>query len=227
MKTDNQNLPQSEDTQANVGTNEVATDKAAKRTIFKSSMIFVGAFVALLLAVMAFCYFGHRSAQSDINAVDAKSLAVLPGDSVAMAQVMDEYAALADGSYAANMRAKLITANYLYGNGDYQGAIDALDGFSSKSIIATVGVFCLTGDCYANLDKNDEAIEQFEEALAEAEGNSQLEPYVLNKLANLLHVKGDFAKEAEVRQQLLNKYPGYNSQSVMEAEYERAVAANK
>lgn len=209
MENTNPNLPENNEEQVNLGTLDPKADLIRNKNLFKKSLIFAGSFVVILLAVLAWQYFGNRSAQTKINKADTALLTA--NDSTQYAQALAAYDKAAnDGSYAANMRAKLMAATNKYTEGQYEAAIKVLDGFSSKSTVANVGAYCLRGDCYVNLDKNEKAVSEFETALKEAGNNPELAPYVLNKLANVYHVMGNAAKEKEVLTKLQKDYPAYD-----------------
>lgn len=194
---------------------------ANNKNVFKKAMIFVGAFALVLIVILVWQWMGSRSqnnaiAQADIALINAT-------DSASNAKAYEMYKVVADDAgYKANERAQIITAEKLYQDGKYEEALEYLDKPAVESPVVATGIYCLKGDCYANLDKYDEAVEQFENALNEADNNPELTPYILNKLANLYHVKADYAKEIETLKRLQTEYPGYNA--TVQSEIARAEA---
>lgn len=206
-----------------MGAHNPQVDLARNKNLYKKSLYFAGAFVVILLIVLTFQYLGHRSAVKEVAKADTALLTAQ--DSAQVQAAMDLYKKAADGSYAPNMRAKIVSAEYQYGEGNYEEALKFLEGVKVKSPRVAAGVFLLRGDCYVNLDKLDEGIAQFEDALAEAGNNPELAPYALTKLANVYRVKGDYAKEAEMLQRIMTEYPEYNTN--IESDLARAQAAAK
>lgn len=134
------------------------------------------------------------------------------------------YKKIADGpSSTARDRARLMTAVKYYEDGKYQEAINYLDGTSVGSEIIQTGVYSLKGDCYANMDKLDDALACFNKALGEASDNPQLVPFILVKMANIYRAQKNYEKEYEVYSTLRTDYPGFMYD--VDKYYERAKAA--
>lgn len=203
-----------EDTTKNLGNaaNEAPETKSDMRRnakLFKQSLYVAGAFVVILIAVLTFRYFGDRNAIKEAAKADLMRMEAT--DSTSQAAAMAATKKVADaGSYRANQRMQILVANDAYNKGDYKTALEYLSKPDLKSIIITTGIYCHKGDAYVNLGEYDKAEAEFAEALAEAEGNQILTPYVLQKQANMYRAKGDKAKEAEALKRLQSEYPDYN-----------------
>lgn len=205
---------------------EPKANLAHNKNIFKKSLIFLGGFVAVLIVILVWQWLGNRSQNSAIAQADIALTTAT--DSASTAKAFEMYKTVADdGGYKANERAQIITAQKLYQDGEYEQALEYLDKPSVESPVIAAGIYCLKGDCYANLDKYDEAVEQFEEALDEADNNPELTPYILNKLSHVYHVKGDYAKEIEVLTRLQTEYPNYNPTVKSEIARAEALAGQK
>lgn len=204
---------------------ETKIQMASNRNLFKKSLIFAGGFVVILLAILAFRYFGQNSAQKDFEQVQLQGMKIAPNDTAAVEKYYQDLKKVADnGSYAANQNAKIQYATYLYTEKeDYKQALEYLDGVSPKSAVVATGVESLKGDCYVNLGEYDKAIDCFEDALDEADENPELTPYVLNKLANVYAVSGKFDKQLEVLEKISKDYPAYSQ--TIDAQIARAKAA--
>lgn len=223
METRKQNNAEPEFEIPGMAAHEPQVDLARNKNLFKKSLYFAGGFVALLLIMLVWQWFGNSRHNNNVAEADLAYLTAT--DSTTVAQSFEMYKQVADAAgYKANERAQLMTAAKLYQEGNYEEALEYLDKPGVESPVIATGILCLKGDCYANLDKNDEAVEQYEKALAQADNNAELTPYVLRKLANLYHVKADYTKEAETLKQLQSDFPAYNTNVDIEAEIARAEA---
>ena len=165
----------------------------------------VAAVVALVLIYM----FAIRrpGIENANNAIAQADLELINGnDSTALVQyqhVADEY------GYDAGNRAALNSAIILYKQGKYQEALDYLQKYSSKENVIGATAKALEGDCYVNLDKFDEALSCFEQAVKISDENPSLTPYFLMKEANVYNAQKNYTKEAEAYQTILDKYPAF------------------
>ena len=128
-------------------------------------------------------------------------------DSVAAAQykeVADKYKGDAAGNLAA-----LSAGEALYNQGKYQEAAEYLKRFSSKDAVLDANAMVLTGDCYVNLKKYDEALECYRKAVRKADGNSQIVPRTLLKEANVYDEQKKFDKALECYTTIKNDFPEF------------------
>lgn len=120
--------------------------------------IFWGIGAILVVAVFAMSYlFIYRNprVQKSYEAYNKVEINAMGNDSVAAAQ----YKEVADkfkGSAAGNLAA-LSAGEALYNVGKYEEAAKYLDRFDSDDEILNANALVLTGDCYVNLKKYDEA----------------------------------------------------------------------
>ncbi len=175
--------------------------------------------VVIVLAIGGLIYWMHSAGNSKANeAIGAADVEM--NDSIKFAM----YKKIADdGSYKANERAKLMVAIKYYQDGKYKEALSYLDEASVGSDIIQTGAYSLKGDCYANLNKLDDALDCFKKALSEADNNPQLVPFILFKEANIYRAQKKYSEELEVLTTIRQEYPGFIND--IDKYYERAKAA--
>lgn len=142
------------------------------------------------------------------NSVETEQLV----DSVAAERYMgvaDQY----KGDVAGNLAA-LNAGELLYDEGRYADALEYLKRFSTKDDVLASNALVLTGDCYVNLEKYDEAIDSYQKAIRKANGNPQIVPRVLLKEANVYDAQQNYAKALECYQMIKNNYPEFELGSV-------------
>ena len=128
-------------------------------------------------------------------------------DSVAAAgykEVAEKY----KGSAAGNLAA-LSAGEALYNEGKYQEAAECLKKFSSKDVVLDANAMVLTGDCYVNLKKYDEAIEYYQKAVRKADGTPQIVPRTLLKEANVYDEQKKYDKALECYTTIKNDFPEF------------------
>lgn len=197
---------------------EAIQDKAIAG-VNKKVIIWTLVIIAVILVAGGIFYWLHSAGTAkeneQIGAADVEQ-----NDSIRFSM----YKKLADeGSYKAADRAKLMVAAKYYQDGKYQEALKYLDGVKVSSPVIQTGVYSLQGDCYANLNKLDDALKSFNKALDEADDNEQLVPFVLVKIANIYRAQKNYEKEYECYTTLRTDYPGFLYD--VDKYYERAKAA--
>lgn len=166
------------------------------------------AVVAIAAIILAYVYFfrqpGIQKANDAIGAADLEL--ALGNDSTAMAKYMD----LADnGTYEASNRAALQSAILLYEKGDYEKALKYVDSYSPTEEIIGAGAKSLKGDCLVNLDRLDEAVKAYKDAVSRSDNNPAYTPFFLMKLARVYAAQGNHKDEADTYQTILTDYPLY------------------
>ena len=175
-----------------------------KKIITICSLAVIAVIAIILVYIYAFRTPGIQKANDAIGAADLQL--ALGNDSVAMAQYMD----LADnGSYEAANRAALQSAILLYKDGKYEEALKYADKYSDKDEIIGAGAKSLKGDCLVNLDRPDEAVKAFNEAVSVSNNNPAYTPFFLMKLARVYAAQGNHEKEAEAYGKIVEDYPLY------------------
>lgn len=173
-------------------------------------IIMVCTLVVIAIAVLVLCYLnfvrtpGIQKENDKIGAADLEL--ALGNDSIAMAQYMD----LADnGSYEAANRAALQSAILLYQDGKYEDALKYVEKYSVKDEIIGAGAQSLKGDCLVNLDRLDEAVKAFKQAVSTSASNPAYTPFFMIKLARVYAAQGNHADEAAIYEEVLREYPLY------------------
>jgi tetratricopeptide (TPR) repeat protein len=196
----------------------VSSLKANKKAIVGLSV------AAVVIIAVAFIWF--FVAQSNAKKAD-EAIALADNaanDSIALVLYKD---AATMGSKSGN-RAKVEVAMRLYQDGKYEEALTYLKDASIDDNIVAAGVHSLTGDCYVNLNKIEDALTAYGKAIKAADENPTIVPLILFKEANIYRSQNNFEAEYEALKQIVDDYPEYilSNQSVdIRKYYERAKAA--
>lgn len=126
-------------------------------------------------------------------------------------EVADKYKGDTAGKLAA-----LSAGEALYDQGKYEEAAEYLKRFTSKDEILEANAIALTGDCYVNLKKYDEALDYFQKSIRKANGNPQIVPRVLLKEANVYDEQKKYDKALECYTQIKESYPDFRLGNGME-----------
>jgi len=89
--------------------------------------------------------------------------------------------------------------------GEFQKAIDYLEDFKSKDVFLSSGAKAMIGDCYLELNKTDDAIKNYEKAIATS--NEMTTPFVLFKLGVAYEMKKDNKKALETYKKIKSDFP--------------------
>jgi tetratricopeptide (TPR) repeat protein len=104
--------------------------------------------------------------------------------------------------------AKLYAGECYMHLGDYNNAIKYLKGFDPNGSLQTKAlVFGLMGDAFAELKKNDEAVDNYKKAATTFEKNINFSSEYLYRAASLYDLMGKNKEAIELFQQLKDKYP--------------------
>lgn len=196
--------------------NSHLTDAGAKIADNKK-IIFIAVGVILVVAAFVMSYlfiFRNPHVEKAFEAYNQVETQPVLNDSIAAAQYMevaDNYSGDAAGKLAA-----LSAGEALYNEGRYEEAAQYLKKFSSNDDVLDANALVLTGDCYVNLEKYDEALNYFNKAIRKAGGNPQIVPRVLLKEANVYDAQGNFGKALQCYQEIKNNYPTFKLGNGME-----------
>lgn len=183
-----------------------AGDKIANN----KKIIFWTAGVILVAAAFTLSYlFIYRNPrlEKSFEAYNKVELQTFANDSLAAVQykqIADQYKGNAAGKLAA-----LSAGEALYNEGNYQEAAEYLSRFSSDDPVLNANALVLTGDCYVNLKKYDDAIDVYGKAIRKADGNSQIVPRVLMKEANVFDEQKKYDKALECYMTIKNDFPEF------------------
>ncbi|MDE5874695.1 MAG: tetratricopeptide repeat protein [Muribaculaceae bacterium] len=172
--------------------------------------IFWGVGAILIAGVFALSYifiFRNPRLNDAYEAYNKVELNAMGNDSIAA----EQYKAVAD-KYKGNDAGKLAALSAgetLYNLGKYQEAADYLKRFSSSDDVLEANALALTGDCYVNLKKYDEALSYFDKSIKKADKNPQIVPRVLLKEANVYDEQKKYDKALDCYTQIKNDYPDF------------------
>lgn len=168
----------------------------------------VGAILVAAVFTLSYLFIYRNPRLNDaFEAYNKVELSGAANDSVAAAQ----YKAVADkykGSDAGKLAA-LSAAESLYELGKYDEAVEYLKRFSSDDDVLEANALALTGDCYVNLKKYDDALSYFNKAVKKADRNPQIVPRVLLKEANVYDEQKKYDKALDCYTQIKNDYPEF------------------
>ena len=179
--------------------------------------------IAVAVLVIAYFYFLRIPAiQSQNEKIGAADLQLALGnDSVATAQYMT---IADDGSYDAGNRAALQAAILLYQQGKYEDALKYAEKYSVQEDVIGAGAQSLKGDCLVNLDRLDDAVKAYKDAVKTSDKNPAYTPFFLMKLARVYAAQGNHKDEAAAYETIVAEYPLYGQQHGVDVEklWERA-----
>ncbi len=207
--------PQTQNPQVQEAADIVAKLKANKKRLTTIAVAVAACLVVAAIWIMV-SQQGSKAADEAVAIADIEQ-----NDSVAV----QLYKEAAEKGYKSGNRAKVMVAISLYQDGKYEEALNYLEDADIDDVIVKAGVYSLAGDCYVNLNKYDEALSAFDDAISVAEGNPNIAPLALYKKANIYRAQGNFAAEYEALKEIVEEYPTFNVQIDIRKYYERAKAA--
>lgn len=172
--------------------------------------IYWGVGAILLVGVFVISYlFIYKNPRVDkaFDAYNNVQIESVGSDSIAAEkyrEVADQY----KGDDAGNLAA-LSAAEAYFSQGNYEKAAEYLKRFNSKDDVLAANALVLTGDCYVNLKKYDDAIEYYEKAVRRADGNDQIVPRVLLKEANVYDELKKYEKALQCYTTIQEKFPQF------------------
>ena len=182
-----------------------AVQTAGIARVNKKIIIWSAAAIVAVLAIAGGLYWSHYSGTKKANEAIGKA-DMETNDSIRF----EMYKKIADdGDYDANNRARVMVAGHYYEQGKYEEALKYLDKADLDGERVEAGICLLKGDCYANLNKLDEAINCYNEALKEANNNPAIMPYAMLKLANVYRAQKKYDKEYEEYLKIQSQYPSF------------------
>ena len=203
-----------------------ATDLIAKLQANRKKIITAGcALAAAIIVGLAWYYISESNSNKAAEAAGEADYAMFVegNDSVAV----ELYKKAAEMGYDSGSRANVMLAISAYQKGNYEEALTYLENASMDDEVIASGVCSLKGDCLVNLQKLDEALEAYDEAISTANGNPLTAGLFLVKKANIYREKGEFAKEYEAYKTIFDRYPEFTTSTQVDLQkyLERAKAA--
>lgn len=201
-----QNQPQEESTIEKMNSQLTGAGKAIaeNKSVVTWVVVAIVVVAALVFGYINFYLKPHN--EKAFTAYNKVEMTAMGNDSIAAAQ----YKEVADkfGGDAGKLAA-LSAGEALYNEGKYEEAAKYLQKFSSDDAVLNANALVLTGDCYVNLKKYDEAIGYYEQAIRKAEGNIQIVPRVLLKEANIYDEQKKYDKALGCYKIIKNEYPEF------------------
>ena len=154
-------------------------------------------------------YFEQDSLELALKGIPAKEVKGLQ-------EIADEYSGTKAGKLAA-----FYTGVIYLKQGKFQDAIDYLDKFDTNEGIMQARAWCLTGDAYTELEKNEDAITYYKKA-SEYKENEQLTPTYLMKLGLAYELNSQWKDAAAAYDKVITDFP--KSQEVSDAKKYKAKA---
>ncbi len=184
----------------------------SNRGLISGLAIFVAALLAGGLAWYFIAQNGNKKANEAAAAADTQLIKATMNtgiDSAVVAQLLPLYQKAAQEGYAAGNRSQATVGILLYEQGKYQEALEAFEKADLDDHLIAAGVQTRIGDCYVNLNKNDEALKAYDKAIKIADKNPEVVPFILVKKANIYREIGNYEQEAEAYETIMEDYPQY------------------
>ena len=162
----------------------------------------------LVAAILVYVFLIRRpAAEKAATAVGVadRELLINGNDSTALAI----YQQVAEDGYSAGNRAALQAAIILFNDGKYEEALASVSDYSAKDDVIGAAAYSLKGDCLVNLDRYDEAVKAFDQAISQSAKNPYYTPFFMMKKARVLRAQEKYADEAAVYEEILDQYPTY------------------
>jgi tetratricopeptide (TPR) repeat protein len=176
----------------------------------------IGVLVIIIAAILGYKYMiqepNEKKAEEamfhaeEYYRLDSVKLA-LNGDNInsGFAKIISKYS----GTKSANL-AKFYAGSCYLKLGDFNNAVKYLKDFSTPAYQVQARAYGLLGDAYSELNKRDEAIEQYKKAAALSEKDDVISPEYLFRAGYLYESMGKSKEAIDMYQMIKNKYP--NSQ---------------
>ncbi|MDE5643455.1 MAG: hypothetical protein K2I56_08180 [Muribaculaceae bacterium] len=200
----------------------LAKAKANKKRIVALTVVVA----AVLIAAFAWFFISKSNSRKADEAAATADMTLIKGGADADSLALPLYLKAAGMHGKSAERSEAMAGIILYQDKKYEEALKHFDNASLKGELAPVGVLIAKGNCYANLNKLDEALNCFLKAADKADDNAALAPYALVKAANVYHVQKNFAKEAECYETIVNDYPEYAANPYFDADPNDPAASN-
>lgn len=179
-------------------------------------------YAAVAILVIAALIFGYKylyqqpRLESSKNEVCQADMSLAIGeDSLALVQ----YKAVADKYSNENgQRAALNAAIILYQKGKYEEAAKYVKEYGTEGTLVGPAAQSLLGDCYVNLNKLSDALSAYDKAISLSDNNELYTPLFMAKKAVIYREQKDFKKEAEVYQEIKDKFPSFSASYNMDVD---------
>lgn len=192
----------------------LAKAKANKKRIVAVTIILA----ALLIGAFSWFFISQANSRKADEAAATADMTLMKGGADADSVALPLYLKAAGMHGKSADRSEAMAGIILYQDKKYDEALKHFDAASLKGELAPVGILIAKGNCYANLNKLDEALDCFRKAADKADNNAALAPYALVKAANVYHVQKKYAEEADCYLTIINDYPEYAANPYFDAD---------
>lgn len=114
-----------------------------------------------------------------------------------------------EGSGNGAKLAALDAGQAYYRLGKYKEALKYLDKFETDDDVLMANALVLKGDCYVNLKQYDKALDTYNKAIKADDGNPEVAPRVMVKMANIYNAQKKYDKAAEMFRTIKEQYPRF------------------
>ena len=191
------NVPEAETQQ------EELLSAKTRKTIVRISAGVLGVVAIVLIYIFAVRNPAINSANEAIAEVDIQAMNQ-EADSI----LLQNYAEVAaNHGGAAGNRAAYMAAVLSFQNGNYEEALGHIENYEGDDVLISALACGIKGDCLVNLDRFEEAVEAFTEAIEIADKNDRLVPYFMTKKATVLSAMGNHKEAAAVYEKITKEYP--------------------
>lgn len=178
-----------------------------RQNIVKVSIGVLAVVAVVLIYIFAVRNPAINSGNEAIGAVDIQAMNQA-ADNLPDSILLQGYADVAENhGGAAGNRATYMAAVLSYKAGDYEKALGYIENYSADDVLIAALACGIKGDCLVNLDRYEEAVDAFSEAISVADDNERLVPYFMTKKAVVLSALGKHSEAAAVYEEIIEKYP--------------------
>ena len=181
----------------------------------------VGGLIVLVLGYFVYRQFIWEPANEKSKETYYVGLNYATSDSTDMA--IDELGAQVkkyDGKIGGEV-SQFVYARQLMAKGEYQKALEELEGVKVSDTYVRVMTIGLQGDCYSELGKYETAAEKYLEA-ADANENDMTTPNYLFKAALVAEELKDFSKATELYERIKADFPSFGTTKQIDKYISRA-----
>ncbi|SFT43152.1 Tetratricopeptide repeat-containing protein [Lishizhenia tianjinensis] len=204
----------------NLNTEELI-DQLKGNKVLKGFTIAVGVIVVIVLGIFGYNKLIVEPGEAEASDYNSTAISLLQKDSVNLAIAEFENQVADYDGYNQGEMAQFQLASLYFDKGDYQRALEEVEGVElNDEFIATLAKG-LEGDCNVELGNLEDGIAAYVTA-AERRKNELTTPHFLFKAGKVCEELKDFEKATEIYQTIIDEYPAFASQNTVEKYKARA-----
>lgn len=175
----------------------------------------VGGIAVLLVGYLGYrqFIFGPENEQSKSAFVTGLNYAAKDSTDKAI-ESLEPIAKKYNGTVGGENAAFVLARQYM-SKGEFQKALDLLEGVDASDTYVSVYATGLQGDCYSELGKYADALDKYE-AAASLNENDKTSPEFLFKAGLVCEQLKDFGKASELYEQIRDNYSNFSQQKAIE-----------